>query len=131
MLKVSVLISMGISIGSGILVARLVQGVPFAEILKICIVGYHASGNGLGAILNGGGLVSMLEIVVILLISSSYSGIFNGTGMLLCPVVHRVLCAASILWCECNMYSICSLYVCSTNYIFLLKKTLVSAEITE
>lgn len=83
LLKVSVLISMGISIGSGILVAWLVQGVPFAEILKICIVGYHASGNGLGAILNGGGLVSMLEIVVILLISSSYSGIFNGTGMLL------------------------------------------------
>ena len=83
LLKVSVLISMGISIGSGILVAWLVQGVPFAEILKICIVGYHASGDGLGAILNGGGLVSMLEIVVILLISSSYSGIFNGTGMLL------------------------------------------------
>ena len=82
LLKVSVLKSMAASILSGILVAWLVQGVPLLEVLKICVVGYQASGDGLGAILNGGGLVSMLEICVILLISSSYSGIFNGTGML-------------------------------------------------
>lgn len=82
LLKVSVLKSMGASILSGILVAWLVQGMPLLEVLKICVLGYRASGSGLGALLNGGGLVSMLEICVILLISSSYSGIFNGTGML-------------------------------------------------
>ena len=82
LLKVSVLKSMAASILSGVLVAWLVQDVPLLEVLKICVVGYQASGDGLGAILNGGGLVSMLEICVILLISSSYSGIFNRTGML-------------------------------------------------
>ena len=82
LLKVSVLISMGLSIMCAILTAWLVQEVPIFEVLKICIFGYQAQGEGLGAILNGGGLVSMLEIVFILLISSSYSGIFSGTGLL-------------------------------------------------
>lgn len=45
-------------------------------------MGYQAESGGLGEILNGGGLVSMLEIVGILIISSCYSGIFSGTGML-------------------------------------------------
>ncbi|MDO4485959.1 MAG: Na+/H+ antiporter NhaC family protein [Bacillota bacterium] len=82
LLKVSVLISMAASIVSGILVAWLVQGVSLLEVLRICILGYESEGGGLGTLLNGGGLVSMLEIVVILLISCTYSGIFNGTGML-------------------------------------------------
>ena len=82
LLKVSVLISMGLSILSAILTSCLVQKVPVLEIFKICILGYEADGEGLGAILNGGGLVSMLEIIFILLISSSYSGIFSGTGLL-------------------------------------------------
>ena len=82
LLKVSVLISMGLSIMCAILTAWLVQEVPIFEVLKICIFGYQSQGEGLGAILNGGGLVSMLEIVFILLISSSYSGIFSGTGLL-------------------------------------------------
>jgi len=82
LLKISVLTAMGLSILSGILVAWLVQNVPLIEVLKICILGYEAEGSGLGSLLNGGGLVSMLEIVGILLISCTYSGIFNGTKML-------------------------------------------------
>ncbi len=82
LMKVSVLISMGLSIGSAVIVAWLVQEVPFLEVIKVCIFGYEASGGGLGTLLNGGGMVSMLEIVVILLISCCYSGIFTGTGML-------------------------------------------------
>lgn len=82
LLKVGVITSMGASIVSGIIVACAVQKVPFLEVIKICILGYHAEGDGLGAILNGGGLVSMLEIVGVLIISSCYSGIFSDTGML-------------------------------------------------
>ncbi|MDO4794047.1 MAG: Na+/H+ antiporter NhaC family protein [Filifactor alocis] len=80
--KVKVIRSMMISIVSGIAVACLVQKVALYEVIKICIFGYRASGSGLASILNGGGLVSMLQIVGILLISSSYSGIFSGTQML-------------------------------------------------
>lgn len=82
LLKIKVTISMGVSVISGIIISCLVQKVPLLEVLKICVLGYKAEGSGLAAILNGGGLVSMLEIIVILMISSSYSGIFNGTEML-------------------------------------------------
>lgn len=82
LIKVSVLVSMGLSIASAVLVAWLIQEIPLLEVIKACIFGYEATGDGLGTLLNGGGLVSMLEIVVILLISCCYSGIFTGTGML-------------------------------------------------
>lgn len=82
LLKFGVMKAMAASITSAILIAWLVQGVDLLEVIKICIFGYESSSAGLGAILNGGGLVSMLEILVILMISSSYSGIFSGTKML-------------------------------------------------
>ncbi len=82
LLKVSVLISMSLSIVSGICVSCFVQKVAFIEVIKICFWGYNSGGSQLGVILNGGGLVSMLEIIFILIISSFYSGIFNGTNLL-------------------------------------------------
>ena len=82
LIKIGVVKAMTASILSAIIVAWLVQGVDLTSILRICIFGYESASSGLGAILNGGGLVSMLEIVVILIISSSYSGIFSGTKML-------------------------------------------------
>ena len=82
LLKINILISMGVSIVSAIVIAWLVQDIPLLQVLKTCVMGYESSGNGLATLLNGGGMVSMLEIVVILLISCCYSGIFSGTGML-------------------------------------------------
>lgn len=82
LLKVGVIKAMGASVISGILIACLVQKVPLLEVLKICILGYQAEGEGLAEILNGGGLVSMLEILIIITISATYSGIFTGTAML-------------------------------------------------
>ena len=75
--------AMTASIISGVLVACLVQKTAVIKVAEICILGYESESQGIGAILNGGGLISMIEIVVILIISSTYSGIFNGTGILL------------------------------------------------
>ena len=83
LLKVGVIKAMTASIISGVLVACLVQKTAVIKVAEICILGYESESQGIGAILNGGGLVSMIEIVVILIISSTYSGIFNGTGILL------------------------------------------------
>ena len=82
LLKVRVLHAMGLSIVSGILVAWLVEGMELLTVLRICFTGYHPHEDGLVTLLEGGGLFSMAEIMVILVISSSYSGIFNGTKML-------------------------------------------------
>ncbi|MGN0715890.1 MAG: Na+/H+ antiporter NhaC family protein, partial [Anaerovoracaceae bacterium] len=82
LLKVSVLIAMGLSILSGAAIAWAIGGFSLPEILKICMLGYHPASSGLVGLLEGGGLWSMAEIIVILLISSAYSGIFKGTAML-------------------------------------------------
>lgn len=80
--KVDVIKTMIVSIASGAVVAWLVEGNPLPDIVRYCISGYVSDNNMLGGILNGGGFVSMAEVVGILIISGAYSGIFKGTGML-------------------------------------------------
>ncbi len=82
LLKVGILVSIGLSVVSAIAVGCLVQGIAPARMLWFCVFGYKSSGTGLAAILDGGGMISMVEIVLILIISCAYSGIFSGTGML-------------------------------------------------
>ena len=82
LLKVSIVLSMGLSVIAGSLVAWLVQGESIKAVLMTLIVGYKAETAGLGEILNGGGVVSMLEVMGMIIISSAYSGIFDGTAML-------------------------------------------------
>ncbi|MCQ2545407.1 MAG: sodium:proton antiporter [Clostridia bacterium] len=80
--KVGVILSISISVLASVAVAFAVEKISILSICKILIFGYHSTGDGLAAILDGGGLVSMLEIVAILAISCAYSGIFNRTDML-------------------------------------------------
>jgi NhaC family Na+:H+ antiporter len=54
----------------------------FQEILNYTILGYVNTDPGLSGIISGGGLISMLNVTFVVLIASSYSGIFEGTGML-------------------------------------------------
>lgn len=82
LLKVGVIKAMTASIISAIIIACAIQKVHLFKVINVCFFGYESASSGLGSILNGGGLVSMLEIAVILVISSSYSGIFSGTKML-------------------------------------------------
>jgi len=79
--KVNVKIAMGLSILSAGIVSIFLQGMPLLAFLECCLTGYHDN-SAFGAILNGGGLVSMLEISAILLISCTYSTLFEGTGMI-------------------------------------------------
>ncbi len=58
------------------------QNTGFAEVLKTLVTGYTADDKQLSAMLSGGGLVSMLLPAAIVCISSCYTGIFDGTGML-------------------------------------------------
>ena len=82
LIKVKVTNAILASAAAGILIAYFVQGMPVGMIIRSCLLGYESPDAGLGAILNGGGVASMLEVVVILIISCEYSGIFDGTKML-------------------------------------------------
>lgn len=92
LLKLQVTISILISAISGFIVAFIVQGASLGTILNTAIFGYVSPDTGLGSILNGGGMMSMIEVVLILIISCAYSGIFNGTGML--KRIHSVVAAS-------------------------------------
>ena len=89
LIKVKVTNAILASAAAGILIAYFVQGMPVGMIIRSCLLGYESPDAGLGAILNGGGVASMLEVVVILIISCEYSGIFDGTKML--EPVHLAL----------------------------------------
>ena len=82
LLKVGVILSIVISVLASSIIALVVEKISILEICKVLLLGYHPTGEGLSAILDGGGLVSMIEIAIILIISCAYSGIFNRTGML-------------------------------------------------
>ncbi len=80
--KVSVIRSITASIVSAVLVSYFVQGAGAKEILTSLLIGYDHPESALGTLLKGGGLTSMLEVVILLIISSMYSGIFRETKML-------------------------------------------------
>jgi NhaC family Na+:H+ antiporter len=82
-LRYKVLVSMSVSILSGILIAVYVQGVGLYDLLNYMLTGYKLeSSSQFARIFSGGGVVSMLSTMCIILISSGYSGVFEGTGVL-------------------------------------------------
>lgn len=81
--KVNVKTSMIFSIIMGIVISVFLQGFPFAKVLKDMIFGFNLDGDSILAnIISGGGIISMLNASIIILLASSYSGIFEETNML-------------------------------------------------
>lgn len=73
---------MAINIAVSLVLTLVLQGSPIVDALRMTLMGYAPADPELTAILSGGGVRSMLEIVSILLLSSGCSGIFEGTRML-------------------------------------------------
>lgn len=64
------------------LAAYFIQGMSGAALVTTIVTGFHASGGRFAEIVSGGGLVSMVNVCLLVMCSSTYSGIFAGTGML-------------------------------------------------
>lgn len=80
--KVGVRHTMIISILAGALICFFVQGVELNEFFRNIVFGFKIDDGTLGPMLNGGGLVSMINVIIIISISSSYSGMFEKTNLL-------------------------------------------------
>lgn len=80
--RLSVKKTMLLSIVSASFVCLFLQGVSCRELLITAIFGYQTDNPEIAAMLNGGGIVSMLRVAAIVCISSAYSGIFQETGLL-------------------------------------------------
>lgn len=82
-LKKNVKTSMFFSIVAALIICLWVQQMPLIDLIYTMIFGFKLEGNGrLASIISGGGLFSMFNVALIVLIASSYSGIFEETGML-------------------------------------------------
>ena len=81
-LRVRVKAAMAASIAAAVPLCLFLQGVPPLDLLKMVWNGFHAADAQVGAMMNGGGVASMLNVSGIVCLSSSYSGIFQKTGLL-------------------------------------------------
>ena len=79
--RVPVRIAMGASVLSSLILTIVLQHIPVWDALKIAVMGYQPSGE-LSGVLSGGGLISMADAAVIVMLTSCYSGIIEGTDML-------------------------------------------------
>ena len=80
--RINVKITMSVSILCGMAVAIFIQGVAPGQLLHIALWGYQPKNAELAALLSGGGIQSMVKVFCIVCLSSCYSGMFNGTGLL-------------------------------------------------
>lgn len=80
--RINVKITMGISILCGMAVAFFIQGISPGQLLEIAIWGYQPRLPEVATLLSGGGVQSMVKVFCIVCLSSCYSGMFNGTGLL-------------------------------------------------
>ena len=82
--KINIKINMLAGIMSGALIAIILQGTAILELFRYMVSGYSKSmpDSFLTVILQGGGIVSMVKVSLIIAVSSGLNGIFERTGML-------------------------------------------------
>jgi NhaC family Na+:H+ antiporter len=80
--RVKVQLSMAVSILLGVGIALFVQRVPLADIPRFLLTGFSAQDAQLNKLLGGGGILSMARTGAIVALSATYSGLFEGTGLL-------------------------------------------------
>ena len=83
LLKVNVKKTMLVSIVISFIIAIFFQKESVTSLINYCVYGFHHSNEKLNSMMKGGGILSMLNVGLIVAISSSYSGIFKETKMLI------------------------------------------------
>ena len=71
-----------ISAAMAAILAVAVQKMEILELFKTMLFGYETEVQELTSMMNGGGVSSMVRTAIIVGLSSSFSGIFEGTGLL-------------------------------------------------
>lgn len=80
--KIKIKTSISISIIAAIILAVLFQHYEVKEVLQYMIFGFKLNNNSpLGNIIKGGGVVSMLRVCLVVYVSCSLAGIFEGIKM--------------------------------------------------
>lgn len=78
--KIRVQITMTVSIISAAVLCSAIQKFTATNILGIAAAGFHAQSSQVAALLDGGGIASMLRSIATIIVSSTYAGIFPARG---------------------------------------------------
>ena len=82
LMKRPVVQTMLASLACSLVLCVVAQGTALTEIPGLLLFGYRSGDPALARMVNGGGILSMGEIALIITIASTYSGIFEETGLL-------------------------------------------------
>ena len=80
--RVKVKKTLTISAALAAVLAVVIQKIEIMDLINLMIFGYTTEVEELASMMNGGGVSSMVRTAVIVGLSSSFSGIFEGTGLL-------------------------------------------------
>lgn len=80
--RINVRLTMTVSVLTSIVIAVSLQNFSISEVIRSAILGYRPTDPDISILLSGGGVISMLKVCMIVCISSCYSGMFDGTGLL-------------------------------------------------
>ena len=87
-LKINVKKTMLVSIVISFIIAMFIQRDSIVALINYCIFGYRHPNERLNLMMKGGGILSMVNVSLIVGISSSYSGIFKETKLLVSLKEH-------------------------------------------
>lgn len=81
-LHVEIKKTLSVSILLAAFIALLLQGCDIRELIYTAVFGFHSRNPELASMIDGGGAWSMLKVSLVVLVSSTYAGLFRETGML-------------------------------------------------
>lgn len=81
-IRCDIRLTMVLSLTSAIPICIWIQGMNPQELVYTLISGYEAKNDQIALLLNGGGILSMVTVVAIVVISSTFSGLFESTGLI-------------------------------------------------
>lgn len=79
--RINIFVAFLVSITAAFLCTVFIQGYEIPQALYCAVFGFH-SDEGIKILFNGGGLVSMIQLCIVLMISGTFAGILDGTKML-------------------------------------------------
>ncbi len=82
LLRMSVQVLMLTSVGAACIICIFLQEMPLQDVLSTIFWGFESQDPELAALMNGGGIMSMVTVAFIVGISTSYVGIFERTLLL-------------------------------------------------
>lgn len=80
--RVGVKKTMLASLGVALVLSVTAQHLSLVQLPWILMMGFSTHNHAIARMVNGGGIISMVEIAAIVALASTYSGIFQGTGLL-------------------------------------------------